>query len=171
MELIQVVNSNGKFTGETLFLKDIYDKNIMHNEVAVFVLNDLGQVLLEKRSDKEKFDARKWSVCRGNVVAYEKLEHAAIRILKEKLGVNLYKESLYTYSEKEIVKAESNSRIIYYYYVKVSMNEDDFILDKNKTLQVKWFFIDDIINMIEENDESITFNKENIILLKGLKNV
>ena len=171
MELIQVVNKNGKYTGETVYSNEIYDKNLLHNEVAVFILNDLGQVLLEKRSSKAKFDAGKWSICTGNVVAYERLEHAALRILKEKLGINLFKESLYTYSEKEIINADSNSRITYYYYVKISMSENDFIIDKNKISEVKWFFIDDVLEMINNEDETITFDKSKKILLNGLKHV
>lgn len=46
MELIQIVDENGNFTGQIIDKEETYDKKILHNETADFIINDKKQVLL-----------------------------------------------------------------------------------------------------------------------------
>lgn len=48
MELIQIVDENGRFTGEIMDKEEAHDKNLLHNEVATFIINDNKQILLKK---------------------------------------------------------------------------------------------------------------------------
>jgi len=52
--------------------------------VAAFLLNDKGQILLCQRSDEYKT----WQLPQGGVDAGEDLEHALLRELKEEIGTN-----------------------------------------------------------------------------------
>lgn len=36
MELIEIVDKNGNFTGQVIDKEEAHDKNLLHNEVAVF---------------------------------------------------------------------------------------------------------------------------------------
>lgn len=46
MELIEIVDKDGNFTGQIMDKEEAHDKNLLHNEVAVFIINDKKQVLL-----------------------------------------------------------------------------------------------------------------------------
>lgn len=60
MELIDIVDENGNFTGQVMDKEEAHDKNLLHNEVAVFIINDNKQVLLQKRSANKRFNPNKW---------------------------------------------------------------------------------------------------------------
>lgn len=79
MELIEIVDENGDFTGQVMDKEEAHDKNLLHNEVGIFIINDDGKVLLQKRSANKRFAPNKWGLCAGHVDAYETLEDAAIR--------------------------------------------------------------------------------------------
>ena len=44
MELIQIVDENGNFTGQIIDKEEAHDKNLLHNEVAAFIIKDLIQI-------------------------------------------------------------------------------------------------------------------------------
>lgn len=169
MELIQIVDENGNFTGEILDKEEAHDKNLLHNEVAVFVINDQKQVLLQKRSANKRFDPNKWALCAGHVDAYESLEDAALREIKEEIGIDIAKHELHKYGEKELALKESNSHITYFYYVKTNKKEDEFTIQVEELSEVKWFDIDKVVDMIVNKDNSIVFTEKRLNLFKGLK--
>lgn len=171
MELIQIVDKNGNFTGQIMDKEEAHDKNLLHNEVAAFVINDKGQVLLQKRSANKRFNPNKWALCAGHVDAYESLENAILREIKEEIGIDINPNELVPFGEREFTIRDSNSHITYFYYVKSNLNEEDFIIQKEELSEVKWFDIDQVIEMIKSKDESIVFRKERLKLFEQLKNV
>ena len=171
MELIQIVDKNGNFTGQIMDKEEAHDKNLLHNEVAAFVINDKGQVLLQKRSANKRFNPNKWALCAGHVDAYESLENAILREIKEEIGIDINPNELAPFGEREFTIRDSNSHITYFYYVKSNLNEEGFIIQKEELSEVKWFDIDQVIEMIKSKDESIVFRKERLKLFEQLKNV
>ena len=171
MELIKIVDENGNFTGQIMDKEDAHDKNLLHNEIAVFIINDNKQVLLQKRSANKRFNPNKWALCAGHVDADESLEVAALRELKEEVGLDVSLESLYSFAESEFTIRESNSHITYFYYVKSNLQESEFIIQEEELSEVKWFNIDDVIDMIKMKDETIVFNENRIKIFEQLKNL
>lgn len=171
MELIQIVDKNGNFTGQIMDKEEAHDKNLLHNEVAAFVINDKGQVLLQKRSANKRFNPNKWALCAGHVDAYEGLENAILREIKEEIGIDINPNELVPFGEREFTTRDSNSHITYFYYVKSNLTEEDFIIQKEELSEVKWFNIDQVIEMIKSKDESIVFREERLKLFEQLKNV
>lgn len=169
MELIQIVDENGNFTGQILDKDEAHDKNLLHNEIAVFVINDNKQVLLQKRSANKRFNPNKWGLCSGHVDANESLEDAAIREIKEEIGLDVTKEDLHKYGEKELTLRETNSHIIYFYYIKTNKKANEFTIQTEELSEVKWFDIDDVINMIINKDDSTVFDEKRLNLFIGLK--
>ena len=169
MELIQIVDENGDFTGEILDKEEAHDRNLLHNEVAVFIINDQKQVLLQKRSANKRFDPNKWALCAGHVDAYESLEDAALREIKEEIGIDIAKNELHKYGEKELTLKDSNSHITYFYYVKTNKKENEFTVQVEELSEVRWFDIDMVIDMIVDKDNSIVFTEKRLNLFKGLK--
>ncbi len=171
MELIEIVDRDGNFTGQIIDKEEAHDKNLLHNEVAVFIINDKKQVLLQKRSANKRFNPNKWALCAGHVDAGESLESAALRVLKEEVGINITTSDLKPFAEREFTIRDSNSHITYFYYTKSNLNEKDFIIQKEELSEVKWFNIDEVIDMIKSKDDSTVFREERLSLFEELKNV
>ena len=96
---------------------EAHNKNLLHNEVAILIINNKKQVLLQKRSANKRFEPNKWSLCAGHVGAKESLESAAIRELKEEVGIDLTTNELKPFAQREIILKDSNSHIMYFYYI------------------------------------------------------
>ena len=62
-EWIEIVDEEGNYTGQVIEKEEAHDKNLLHNEVAVFVLNNKYQVLLQKRNPHKRFNPNKWALC------------------------------------------------------------------------------------------------------------
>ena len=149
MELLEVMDEKGNPTGEILQREIIHDRNLLHNEIAVYIINEKKQVLLQKRSASKRFDPNKWGSCAGHVPANETLIDSALRELKEEVGMDITKAEIHCLIEKEILKKETNSHIIYSYYIKSNIKEEDFTIQKEELSEVKWFDIDKLIKMIK----------------------
>ena len=76
-----------------------------------------------------------------------------------------------SFGEREFTIRDLNSHITYFYYVKLNLNEKDFIIQEEELSEVKWFDIDKVIEMIKLKDESIVFREERLKLFEQLKNV
>ena len=169
MELIQIVDKKGNFTGQVMDKEEAHDKNLLHNEVGIFIINDKREVLLQKRSANKRFSPNKWGLCAGHVDAYESLETAALREIKEEVGLDLSLKELIPYGERAINISDSNSHITYFYYVICNKKAEDFVIQEEELSEVKWFNIDEIIIMIKDGKTS--FKENRISLLNGLKNI
>lgn len=171
MELIQIVDENGNFTGTIMDKEEAHDKNLLHNEVAVFIINNNKQVLLQKRSANKRFNPNKWALCAGHVDVNESLENAALRELKEEVGLEIPLEELHPIAEREFTLGDSNSHITYFFYTKSNKSETDFIIQKEELSEVKWFDLDEVINMIKEEDKTIVFKKNRLYIFEALKEI
>lgn len=171
MELIQIVDENGNFTGQIIDKEEAHDKNLLHNEVAAFIINDKEQVLLQKRSANKRFNPNKWALCAGHVDAHESLENAILREIKEEVGLDISIDDLHQLGEREFTIRDSNSHITYFYYIRSNLNEKDFIIQKEALSEVKWFDIDEVIDMIKKNDSSIVLDEKRLKLFEQLRNI
>ena len=169
MELLDIVDENGIPTGEVMEREKVHDLNLLHWEVAVYIINNKGQTLLQKRSPLKRFDPNKWGLCAGHVESGETLDEAVLRESSEELGLKLNINDLNVLDEKEIRIRENNSHIRKDYYV--ICNEENFKIQKEEISEVRWFDIDEVINMIKNNDESLTLKEDKIPGLEKLKGV
>ncbi len=169
MELIKIVDEQGNFTGEIMERKKAHDKNLLHNEISVFVINSKKQVLLQKRSANKRFNPNKWGLCAGHVKASEDLITAVLRELKEELGIEVSKNDIIPFGNREILLKEKNSHITYFYYLKSNLTENDFTIQKEELSEVKWFDIDIVINSVKNNTLQTIFTEGRLTLLEKLK--
>ena len=171
MELIEIVDKNGNLTGQIMDKEEAHDKNLLHNEVAVFIINDKKQILLQKRSANKRFNPNKWGLCAGHVDAGESLESAALRELKEEVGIDIDMDELKQFTKREFTIGHTNSHITYFYFIKSNLNEDDFIIQKEELSEVKWFDIDEVVKIIKSKDNSTVFKDDRLHLFEQLKNI
>ena len=149
--------------------KKAHDLNLLHWEIAVFFVNDNKELLLQKRSPNKRFSPNKWGLCAGHVDSGETPEKTALREIKEELGIKLSPGDLRILEERDVLKLESNSRLTRMYYV--IYNKNDFTIQTEELSEVKWFNIDDVIDRIKNNDESITLKSNRLYLLERLKTI
>ena len=69
----------------------------------------------------------------------------------------------------EVKKRESNSHLTRIYYV--VCNKENFKVQTEELSEVKWFNIDDVIDMIKNNDDTLTLKSDRLYLLEKLKNI
>ena len=112
MELINIVDENGNFTGKIMDKEEARNQNLLHWEVAMFIINDKKQTLLQKRSPNKRFNANKWGLCAGHVDKGESLEQAALREMKEEIGLETSIKDLKVLEEIEVTRKENNSHIL-----------------------------------------------------------
>ena len=57
------------------------------------------------------------------------------------------------------------------FYTICNLKEEEFKVHKKELSYVKWYKIEDIINMIENNNKEVVFKKEEIDIFEKLKNI
>ena len=171
MELVEIVNQKGEPTGQIIDKQEAHSKNLLHCGVIVFIINDNNQILLSKRSNNRIFNPNKWEICGGHVRAGEKLVEAAIRELKEELGLIIKENELSSILYKECSINNSDSHIFYYYLLKCNKKAKEFIIQKKELSEVRWFKIDTIIDLINKNNDSILFTKERVKVFEIIKSL
>lgn len=169
IELIDIVDKNGNFTGQVMEREEAHNKNLLHNEISVYIINDKKEVLLQKRSPNKRFYPNKWGLCSGHVLSGESLKLAALREIEEEVGLKVSYSDLVQFGAKLINIKDTNSSIKYSFYIKRNLNIEDLIIQKEELTELKWYKIDDIIAMVKHKDNSITIKEDRLYLLNLLK--
>lgn len=169
MELLDIVDEQGIATGVVMDREKVHDLNMLHWEIAVFVVNNKRQILLQQRSATKRFNPNKWGLCAGHVDSGEDIDDAALRELEEEIGLSLSKSDLNILENRKTIKKDVNSHLTRFYYV--VCNKNKFRIQEEEVSEVKWVNIDDVINMIKNNDESLVIKNDRLYLLEKLKNI
>lgn len=89
-ELFVVVDKDDNILGYRTRYECHHDRSLIHRGAVCFLFDDMGRVLLQKRSATKDTDPGFWSVSAGGHVGKgESYEAAMARELKEELGVGL----------------------------------------------------------------------------------
>ena len=169
MELIKIVDEQGNFTGTIMDKEKAHNLNLFYWAVGIFVINNKKQVLLQKRGANKKIKPNMWAMCAGHVKVDEQFEIAAVRELNEEIGLKVSQNDLHLLESMEIQKTDKNSHLTRFYYVISNKDEDEFTIQEEELSEVKWFNIDDVIEMIKCKDESIVFKENRIHLFEKIK--
>ena len=78
MEIFDVLNEYGEFTGKTATREECHKKGYWHRAVYAFIIDDKGNVLLQKRSASKKLWPNLWDVTVGGHVDSGELGRQAL---------------------------------------------------------------------------------------------
>lgn len=134
------------------------------HEIAVFILNDEGQVLLQKRSSTKKHYPNMWALCTGHVEKGESASDAAVRELQEELGVTVSLDHLYSFMDGKF-----DSDIICFFYIKCNFLAREFVIQEEELFEVVWVSIDSLIDMIKNQKDTIVYKENKLDLFLALK--
>ena len=148
MEKINIYDKNKRL------LDKITDRhNIIDNEyelcVHCFIMDENGKILIQKRSMNKKYQPGKWTVCGGGVELGEEVHAAAIREVKEEIGINILEENL-----EFILSIKRNEFFLDVYLARQNYDINEIKIDKNELSEVKAVTIEELKNMIENNEIS-----------------
>lgn len=138
--------------------------DVLCHEISVFVLNNQGQVLLQKRSANKKYFPNTWALCTGHVENGETPKEAALRELNEELGVSVSLEQIFSFSFGKF-----DSQNIYFFYVICNLPVDEFSIQEEELSEVQWFFASVVIDMIKKHDNKIVYRDDKLELFLSLE--
>ncbi len=159
-ELVDVLDSNGMYTGKTVTREECGKKGLWHKAVCIFIINSKNQVLLQKRSANKKTWPNMWDVTAGgNVLAGEFGFEAVIRELKEELGISINKSNLTFIGS--VVSSNKRGDIINnyfneYFIASKDLDETKLELQEEEVSAVKWMEKEEIIERVKNKYDGIT---------------
>ncbi len=171
LELLRVVDKDGNNTNTILEREELHNRSLLHNEVTIYVINNKKEVLLQKRSPNRRFCPNKLGVVAGHVSYNENPSRSAIRELKEEIGLRINRNDLYVLCDKYVVKERFNNHYMYSFYTVSDKKEEEFKVQREELSYVKWYKIEQVIDMIKNNDLSTVFKEKEIAIFSKLKDI
>ena len=176
MELVEIVDENNVLTGQIEERWTACAKGLWRRSVSCWIMNKNGEILLQKRALTKRRNPGKWAKTGGAVDAYETPDEAIKREVKEELGidVNVCDENKIDIWKSNVV---NNKYFAYNYIFLVDFKEDEFNIQKEELDEVKYYTIEQIKKLKENNDKDYTLSDwddsgfyEQIEMLKGKRN-
>lgn len=168
MEILDVVDENNNLIGKTEDREIIHRDGLWHREVAIWIMNEKGELLIQKRSANKKQAPNKWCITAGHIDAGEEPLDVAKRETLEELGLSLTNEDIeflfVAKKQKKFSDTQYNNNFQYMYFAKTNKKISEYKIQEEELSEVKYISIDELERMIEEKDGESTFRKEEYIL-------
>jgi len=114
--------------------------------VHLWIQNDEGKFLFQKRSMNKRVFPGKWSVTGGGCECEESPVEAAKRECKEELGVELNIENM------ELIMSIKRIKVFMdIFLLKQNFKIEDIVLQRDEVDEVKWFSKEEILELIKED--------------------
>lgn len=113
----------------------------------VWIQNDKGEFLIQKRSPLKKVFPNYWSITGGGVDSGENTLDTVYRECKEELGINVKEENL-----ELVLSFKRNFDFVDIYLLKQNIELNQIIMQEEEVSDVKWVTINEIKNMIKTNE-------------------
>ena len=159
-EKFDVLNELGEFTGEIATREECHKKGLWHRAVYAFIIDDKGNILLQKRSSNKKLWPNMWDVTvGGHVEAGEFGRQALIREVKEELGIAINDDDIkYIIGSTSINKQGDiiNKHYNECYLITKSIDISAIKIQKEEVSEVRYFSKDELVKRISNNYEGLT---------------
>jgi 8-oxo-dGTP diphosphatase len=146
-ELWDILDRDGSLTGRTIERGRPLKEGEYHLIVHVWIRNSKGEYLIQKRSAQVGFLPGIWGVAGGSAISGESSLDAALREVKEELGLSFEPDTL-----KRLYRVRYKSVFSDLWFVCRDVNLEDVRMQKEEVSEVKYAFIDEILSMIARNE-------------------
>ncbi len=111
-EYLDILTKFGKPTGKTALKSEAHKKGLFHATVHIWFYTATGEVLFQKRSATKETFPNYWDVSvAGHVLAGETIEDAALREVKEEIGIAILKSDLVKIDVRKNINRHPNGII------------------------------------------------------------
>lgn len=160
MEIFDVLNEFGEFTGKTATREECHKNGYWHRAVYAFIIDDSGNVLLQKRSSSKKLWPNLWDVTvGGHVNSGEFGRQALIRETKEELGIEILDEDIKYLIGSTSINKQGNIVNKHYnecYLITKNIDISHIVLQEEEVTEVKYFSKDELLKRIDNNYQGLT---------------
>ncbi len=150
MELWDIYDRNRNKTGKTIKRGERLQKDEYHLIVHIWIKNSNNEYLIQQRSEKVK-NPLVWSTTGGSAVAGEDSFTAALREVKEELGIDLTDKKGYLFEEG--IYEEDNQQYLsdtYLYFIDIDIK--DLKLQTEEVKQAKFEKMSKIKEMMSNGE-------------------
>lgn len=159
-EKFDVLNELGEFTGEIATRDECHKKGLWHRAVYAFIIDDKGNILLQKRSENKKLWPNMWDVTvGGHVDAGEFGRQALIREVKEELGIEIKDDDVKYLIGSTSINEQGDIINKHYnecYLITKNIDISDIKIQKEEVSEVRYFSKDELLKRISNNYEGLT---------------
>ncbi len=160
IELWDVLDENGNLTGETVERGQPLKVGDYHLVVNIWIRNSKGEYLIQKRADNLEKWPGLWAATGGAVIKGESSLEAALREVKEELGISFEPHMLKKVRRFKLKHALSDMWMVCH-----DVDLTDVVIQKEEVNEVKYAAVDEIMRMIDKS-EFLDYSKDCICLLK-----
>ena len=132
---------------------DISEKDWLKG-VSCFVLNENGEVLIERRVNKG-LTPGKLDLCSGHIDSFETPSQAMLRELQEEIGIDREKafSNLKPISKHEPAplrfKSSNKNRNFYIYFFCLKLKNPNIIFQKDEIVDISWIPLEECFELIK----------------------
>ena len=163
MEVRDLYDLDRNLTGETILKGQKYPKNRKILVVAIWIENSNGELLIQKRSlQKDGL----WATTGGHPKSGETSIEGIITEVLEELGLDISCKNV------KLIHTEFDEFVFLdMYYVKMDLDINSLILQKEEVEEVKWASLDDINQLIKNKQFKKTHKEMYYNYLKYKQNI
>ncbi|WP_298902825.1 NUDIX domain-containing protein [uncultured Psychroserpens sp.] len=165
-ERIDIVDKHGKLIGVSALKSEIHIEGHFHHTAHVWLFSSEGEILLQQRAATKLICPLLWDVSvAGHVDSGETIEQAAVREIKEEIGIAISEKALIKIGVFECFQSYPNgivdNEFHNTYIAKTNLTLDDFSPNKNEVERLKFVSIAEFIKKLESSDEINYFISSN----------
>jgi isopentenyldiphosphate isomerase len=155
MELLDYYDEKNEKKLGVLEREEIHKNRLWHREASIWILNEKNELLLQRRS-MLKSGANKFSITAGHIGAGEEEIKAALRELKEEIGIDAIEKDLILL---DIYKNEQNNNncFSYTYLLKTNKKIEDMTIQEEEVSELKYITIEELEKRLDNMDPEINF--------------
>ncbi len=157
-EYLDIVDENNNPTGMVVERDEAHERNLYHRHVMTWIMNEKGEVLLQKRSDNKNRHPGEWAKTGGHVESGETVEEALQREAKEEVGALISKENIELIG---IFRSHNpaNNFFVYSFITTVNYKIEDFKLQREEVNEIRYFTIEELEQAKKEKSQEYVFSR------------
>ncbi|MCK5856549.1 MAG: NUDIX domain-containing protein [Bacteroidales bacterium] len=161
-EWLPVVDKEGNVIGKATRDECHRNPELIYPVIRMHLINNSGQILLQKRSLKSDIEAGKWDAAvAGHIKHGEDIEQAVIRESQEEIN---FKPDFLDLLEKRIFKAPNSTALMFIFITQTDKNIE---ANKKEVEDARFFTFEQMMELKKEKTTSMGLNQE-IEILRGI---
>jgi isopentenyl-diphosphate Delta-isomerase len=172
IECVDILDKNGNQNGEIKPKSEVHEKGLWHKTVHIWFINSKNEVLLQRRSKNKENSPDMWDVSvGGHVSSGEDLISAAIREVKEEVGIKITPKNLEfigTVKQEFILNQGTyiDNEFLSIYIIKIDIdNINQLSLQKEEVQILRWIPIKEFKQWADQRKPDLVIHDNEYKLL------